>query len=80
MTCNCLFLSEALWFEARSLGERPQQEEAHAKLVRQMFQQLRVRKPFRGWAWLGLGWEELGQRVLAVSYIRNDSDPEVKEG
>ena len=50
------------------------------KLVRKMLQQLRVRKPFRGWAWLGLGWEELGQRVLAVSCIRNGSNLEAKEG
>lgn len=50
------------------------------KLVRKMFQQLRVRKPSRGWALLGLSWEELGHGVLAVSCIRNYSDPEVKEG
>lgn len=44
MTYNHLFLYGALWFEARSLGKWPRQEEAHVKLVIKIFKTSRVRK------------------------------------
>lgn len=58
VTYSCLFfLFGALWFKAGSLGERPQQEEAHVKLVIKVFKPTEGEEDFCGegfvGAWLG---------------------------